>query len=125
MIIYTIKSKLNFSILFSLLISVIFLNCKDKRVKTTAITIEEIATPVINNKEASIDHFLIGKKEILLENLNTRIAEEPSLITEIFKYYDTINGIASLHFKEIENSQFELFYKPSLSDTKESEDSFF
>ena len=119
------KSKLNFSILFSLIISVVFLNCKGKIEENTAIIIEEIVTPAINNKEASIDHFLIGKKEILLEDLNSKIAEEPPLITEIFKYYDTINGVASLHFKEIENSQYNLFYKPDISDSRELEDSFF
>lgn len=120
------KSNLNFRIFFSLGISIIVLCCKHNVEETISISTNQSITSSINvNTKISIDSFSIGRTEILLENLNSKVKEKQSLLTEIFKYYDTINGIASSHFKEIENSQYNLFYKPDLSDSRESEDSFF
>ncbi|RKM89811.1 hypothetical protein D7036_24275, partial [Aquimarina sp. BL5] len=67
----------------------------------------------------------IGKKELLLKDIERKIAKDSSLLLEILKYYDTINGIASIHFKTIEDTNFSSFYKPNLSDSKNSKDSVF
>jgi len=121
-----VKSNHNFNILFLLVISITTLSCKQKVEETISISTNQVITTSINEKaKISIDSFSIGKKEMLLENLNSKVRDEPSLLTEIFKYYDTINGVASSHFKETENSQYVLFYKPDVSDSKELEDSFF
>ncbi|WP_299219232.1 hypothetical protein [uncultured Aquimarina sp.] len=67
----------------------------------------------------------IGKKELLLNNINSEITKNSSLLIEIFKYYDTINGIASPNFPIIKNQRLNSFYKPEISDSKELKDSFF
>ncbi|MGY3793355.1 hypothetical protein [Aquimarina sp. 433] len=67
----------------------------------------------------------LGKKELLLKDLESKIANDSSLLSEILKYYDTINGNPSIHFKAIDDSNFNSFYKPNLSDSKNPKDSVF
>jgi len=115
-------------IIYLFIVISLFLGCKNDTKNINISKNDSIA--IYHNPNKTIQDTLktklpIGKKELLLKNIEHRIAKDSSLLLEIFKYYDTINGIASPNFPIIKNQKLNLFYKPKISDSKELKDSFF
>ncbi len=103
-----------------LLIIVLFISCKPNNSNPLK---DEIAKEQRREDLASLTSKLpIGVEKILTLG---ELEEENLELINIFKYYDTINGKPSLHFKPIESSKYKSFYKPTKSDSINNEDSFF
>ncbi|WP_027392897.1 hypothetical protein [Aquimarina latercula] len=111
-----------------IILLLLFLSCKNNTKNIDLSKKDSIAINYNLNK-ATQDTLKIklpiGKKELLLKDLEGKIAKDSSLLLEILKCYDTINGIASIHFKTIDDVNLNSFYKPNLSDSKELKDSAF
>ncbi|MBQ4804458.1 hypothetical protein J8L88_16475 [Aquimarina sp. MMG015] len=120
--------KIGLIIIYVLLVTNFLFSCKYSKKNIDTNINDSIAINSDQNRllEDTLKTKLpIGKKELLLNNIESKIAKDSSLLLEILKYYDTINGIASIHFKTIDDVNLNSFYKPDLSDSKDSKDSVF
>lgn len=115
--------------LYFVTIIVIIFSCKNTKKQIQNVNIVKNKNDTINliNNDTTLYPFIsklpLGSNQLISKELE-KLNINKIILKNIFRYYDTIDGIASPFFKPINIPKYNSFYKPSKADTLKRSDIF-